>query len=196
MKLACGQGLRLDADGLYHYTNAVPLGSIRNNVWDVNVQANTEGTFIFTTASFTNVSANALLGGISYTNNGVLDPRPQSGSPLLVGVLTGGVTPVTYRGAFSGPADGWADGWTALSQYGYLKTAEIGTPTAPALTVALDAGNLRLTFFGENGVSYRVESSSDLGTWSPMGGGNEALSEPVKMSISRFRRAPAHRSSG
>ncbi|MGZ8920785.1 MAG: hypothetical protein ACXW3L_07365, partial [Limisphaerales bacterium] len=93
-------------------------------------------------------------------------------SPLLGGVLAGGGTPVAYRGAFSGPTDDWADGWTALSQYGYLKAAEIGTPVAPALAAGLEAGNHRMTFFGVNGVSYRVESSPDLGAWSPMGGGN------------------------
>jgi hypothetical protein len=120
------QGLRLDADGLYHHTNATALASIRNNVWDVNAGSNVEGEFIFTTVDFNNSLENPMLGGVSYTNDMVLDPRPQAGSPVYANVLAGAPIEVSYRGAFAGPEDNWADGWTALSQYGYLKPA--GTP--------------------------------------------------------------------
>ncbi len=120
------QGLKLDADGLYHHTNATALASIRNNIWNVNDPANTEGDFIFNTAAFANSLADPLLGGVSYTNDAVLDPRPQAGSPVYQDVLAGAPMTVSYRGAFSGPSDNWADGWTALSQYGYLKPATSG----------------------------------------------------------------------
>jgi hypothetical protein len=164
------QGLRLDADGLYHYTNAVPLGSILNNVWDVNVQANTEGNFIFNTLGFSNTVGSAALGGISYTNDAALDPRPQSGSIALVNVLAGAPVSVAYRGAFSGPSDNWADGWTALSQYGYLKAATEGELNPPMLSSARTETGLRLTFFGQAGVLYRVETSLNLTAWSLQGG--------------------------
>ncbi len=118
------QGLKLDADGLYHHTNATALASIRNNIWNVNDAANAEGDFIFDTVAFNNSLTDPFLGGVSYTNDGVLDPRPQAGSPVYQDVLAGAPMAVNYRGAFSGPSDNWADGWTALSQYGYLKAAE------------------------------------------------------------------------
>jgi trimeric autotransporter adhesin len=169
------QGLKLDPDGLFHFTNTIELASIQANVWDVNTAANIEGSIIFTSplqSNVLNLVTNALLGGISYTNDSGLDPRPQAGSPLFHTVRPGAPTPVSYRGAFSGPSDNWADGWTALSRYGYLKLAATSSVTAPTLTAGRDGTNLRITFFGVNGVSYRVETSTDLVTWSPMGGGS------------------------
>ena len=63
-----------------------------------------------------------MLGGISRTNDGGLDPRPNGGSPAL----SGAVTPTddwfeatSYRGAF-GPSENWASTWTALDQNGHF----------------------------------------------------------------------------
>ncbi|HEX7858832.1 MAG TPA: hypothetical protein VF773_00755 [Verrucomicrobiae bacterium] len=168
------QGLRLDADGLYHYTNLVSLASILNNVWDVNVQANTEGNFIFNTVAFNNTVDAAALGGFSYTNNAALDPRPQAGSIVLSGAHAGAPVAVTYRGAFSGASDNWADGWTALSTYGYLKPANTVEAVPPTLLSGFNGSNLRVRFNGQAGVRYRVETSPDLLTWTqsstPRGG--------------------------
>ena len=72
--------------------------------------------------------------------------------------------------AFSGPSDNWADRWTALSGYGYLKTAATGSVAPPNIASAQIGNNLRITFFGQDGVSYRVETSSDLSSWAPLGG--------------------------
>jgi hypothetical protein len=166
------QGLRMEADGLFHFTNVTTLASIGNNLWDVNVNANAEGAFVFATPLFNNVITNALLGGVSYTNNGALDPRPQTGSPALSGAVAGAPISVAYRGAFSGPSDNWADGWTALSRYGYLKAAAGGTITAATLIAGRNGNNLTITFPGEAGVNYRVETSTDLVTWTAMGGGS------------------------
>lgn len=121
------QGLLLDGDGLYHFTNSPVMAFIENNIWDVNTNANAAGEFVFTTASFTNTVESARLGAVSYTNNLGLDPRPQAGSPVYADVRSQGPVAVTYRGAFSGVSDNWADGWTALSSLGYLKVAEEGT---------------------------------------------------------------------
>ena len=164
------QGLLLDSDGLLHYTNSPALGSIRNNVWDVTTNANSNGQFIFTTAEFNNIVGNAMLGGISYDPNGTLDPRPMAGSPLIGTAMAGGPMTVSYRGAFSGPSDDWADGWTALSQYGYLKPAAAGEIEGPLIVATRSGANLVLTFNTQNALLYRLESSLDLVTWSQVGG--------------------------
>ena len=74
--------------------------------------------------SFANTLEDPLLGGISYTNDTALNPRPQAGSPALAGAVAGAPMAASYRGAFSGATDNWADGWTALSTLGYLAAAE------------------------------------------------------------------------
>jgi hypothetical protein len=91
-----------------------------------------------------------MLGGISYEPDGVLDPRPQAGSPVYEDVLPGAPMEVNYRGAFSGPEDNWADGWTALSQYGYLKPAQ-ETPGKPVIAVTEDiASGTEVTWTADN----------------------------------------------
>jgi hypothetical protein len=163
------QGLLLELDGLYNFTNTTVLGSIQNNLWDVNVNANAEGQFIFDTAAFNNTVGGAMLGGVSYTNNSILDPRPLPGSPVYSDVLPGAPTAVNYRGAFSGPSDDWADGWTALSRYGYLKAAATGVQ-APMLMATKSGVNLIITLASQTGVLYRLESSANFASWSPVGG--------------------------
>ncbi len=163
-------GLILSSDGLYHFTNAVMQASIRNNIWDVNDGASsTAGQFIFTTGGFNNTVEAAMLGGISYNNDGMMDPRPQAGSPAFNNVLPGAPVAVNYRGAFSGPDDNWADGWTAISQYGYLKPAPVGV-----VIVFVAAGDtLEMSVATETGKSYQLQSTTDLGAipivWSDEG---------------------------
>jgi hypothetical protein len=108
------QGLLLDNDGLRYATNG-PAGAW-NTIWNVSDAANSNGDFFFTTASYTNTVEDPLLGGISYTNDAVLDPRPQAGSPAFNNVLGGAPVAANYRGAFSGPGDtGLMDGRPSLS---------------------------------------------------------------------------------
>ena len=116
-----------------------------------------------------------LLGPVSYANDGLLDPRPAAGSPVYTDVLAGAPEAVDYRGAFSGPADDWADGWTALSQYGYLKPAEAGpvdpiTPTPLALSRSGE--NVQISFSTQDGVVYRIFTSTDLLNWEQLSGRN------------------------
>jgi hypothetical protein len=172
------QGLILDTDGLAHHTNTTVQAAIQNNLWDVNTGANSAGGFIFSTAAFNNTVGSAMLGAISHTNDMVLDPRPQTGSPVYNDVAAGAPMTVNYRGAFANASDNWADGWSALSQYGYLKPASAAEPVAPMLSIARDAGNIQVSFIGENGVTYRFESSAGLVNWSAIGGaGGSALGQ-------------------
>ena len=151
------QGLLLDSDGLFHFTNSPALAFIENNVWDVNTNANPAGEFLFTTPEFTNTIESALLGGISYTNDLGLDPRPQAGSPVYVDVRAGAPVATTYRGAFSGPTDDWADGWTALSSLGYLKAAEEEPPISNLVVVTDDiASGTSATWYATN--AYRLDT--------------------------------------
>lgn len=159
-------GLMLDADGLYHWTNSTVLASAYNNVWDCTTGPTPGffGDFVFTNASFNNTVQAAGLGGVSYTNNGALNPRPQAGSPLYTNALAGAPMAVSYRGAFSGPADNWADGWTALSTEGYLSVAP------PLLTIQSVGSDVQVSWLSVPGKTYQLESRT---SFSSGGWGNE-----------------------
>ena len=65
---------------------------------------------------------NPMLGGISRTATGGLDPRLNAGSPALGGadlLSDPYFDPVPYKGAF-GNSDNWASSWTALGEYGFF----------------------------------------------------------------------------
>jgi hypothetical protein len=68
------------------------------------------------------LSTDPMLGGISRTNDGGLDPRPNAASPLYSSTLSptanGYFDAVNYRGAFG--ATNWLDGWSYLSKKGYF----------------------------------------------------------------------------
>ena len=163
------QGLLLDNDGTIYATNG-PAG-VWNTIWNVTDQANNNGDFFFTTASYSNTLADPLLGGISYTNNGQLNPRPQAGSPAFGNVLAGAPVAVSYRGAFSAN-DSWADGWTALSSQGYL------TPAAPELGIKLVNGNVEVSWNVMSDASYQLQTNAPLtGTW--RNSGSPILSDSV-----------------
>jgi hypothetical protein len=105
----------------------------------------------------------ALLGGISYTNNGGLDPRPQVGSPALSGALAGAPVATSYRGAFS-PTDNWANGWTALAMLGYLNTNAVATPppSSPTLGSSYSSGTLTVSSSSQAGYSYQLQGTGAL----------------------------------
>jgi hypothetical protein len=136
---------------------------VQNNIWDVNTNANSAGAFLFSTASFSNTVQSAMLGGVSYTNNGGLDPRPQPGSPALTDVMPGAPTAVSYRGAF-GPNDNWANSWTALAGLGYLNTNAVVVvpPTAPSITTVAGGGTMSFSITSQNGYSYILQSTPVL----------------------------------
>jgi hypothetical protein len=115
------EGLRLDNDGLIYFTNG--MAGVWGSIWNVGTNGNANSDYLFTDVSYGNTLEDPIFGGVSYTNDLALNPRPQAGSPALGGALPGAPMEVTYRGAFSGPSDDWADGWTALSSLGFLAAA-------------------------------------------------------------------------
>jgi hypothetical protein len=182
------QGLLLDGDGLYHFTNSTVQAHIQNNVWDVNVDANAGGQFIFTTTSLSNSVESAMLGGVSYTNDFGLDPRPQAGSPVYNDVKAGAPVTVGYRGAFSGPNDNWADGWSALAQLHYLK------PVTEITQVTSISSNLSLALVSIRGLSYQLQSKTNInGAWNDVGspisgdGGSIEFAPPIGPGNEYFR---------
>jgi len=178
------KGQLLDNDGLYHWTNTTVRASALNNVWDVTTASANANDFVFTTGSFSNSVEAALLGGIGYTN-GILNPRPQPGSPLLTNVLPGAPVATTYRGAF-GPDDTWADGWAFISQAGYLQTNSIVIPpTEPTITTEAGSGTLTFSINSQSGYSYELQSTLLLNppAWTNLatlpGNGGELSFPPV-----------------
>ena len=136
-------GLLLDNDGLYHWTNG-PLANALNNVWDNTTAGNANGLTFINDIARNNYVGAAKLGGISYTNDGALNPRPLMFSPANTNALAGAPTATSYRGAFSGLNDAWADTWTGLFQEGFLAAAG-STPTE---TVTTDiAANTTTTWY-------------------------------------------------
>lgn len=158
-------GLLLDTDGLYHWTNSPALADTRNCVWDNTTAANANGLPFITDVARSHTIGAAGLGGISYTNDVAgLDPRPQTGSPALTNALAGAPVATTYRGAFK-PNDSWADCWSALSQEGYLKVS------VPELTIQPAGSNVQITWLGLPGKTYQLESTTSLSA--PITWGNE-----------------------
>lgn len=183
-------GIRMENDALYHYTNNPALGNALNNIW--NIVNNTDsatpgnGAFLFSDGARMNTIADPMLGGVSYTNNLGLDPRPQAGSPALSGALAGAPVPVSYRGAFA-PNDDWADGWTAISALGYYANSMVlPEPTPPNLTTETSGGGLSVSILSQYGYRYQLQvtgSLTDPVVWTDIGdaqwGTGEALIFPT-----------------
>ncbi|MEZ4896798.1 MAG: hypothetical protein R2806_08185 [Saprospiraceae bacterium] len=104
----------------------------KNNLWYGFGSGNTPSEFIITPGgdpqaiidlvlSSGNQAVDPELAGISRVPDGMLDPRPNAGSPALGAAVAApeGYEQVSYIGAFSN-SDNWAAGWTALSTYGYF----------------------------------------------------------------------------
>lgn len=97
------------------------------DTWDDLIRIRDDVKAEFTTyLDQNNQLVDPLLAGISRElGEGTLDPRPDTGSPLLGSAdfsFTGGADDffeqVSYRGAFL--RENWAEGWTALDQTGYF----------------------------------------------------------------------------
>jgi hypothetical protein len=192
-------GVLIDNDGAAEFFTG--QADLRNSIFDVTAgpsAANTNADFLFTDAARMNTVEAAGLRGISYTNDLGLNPRPQSGSPALSNVAPqgAGLTPTTYRGAFS-PDDRWADGWTALSTLGILKGVPGGPGcTAVTISVAINGSNIEITFQGQAGLNYQVRSTSDLSAnpivWTPegpplSGSGTLTFSAPISGAAKFYR---------
>ncbi len=189
-----GPALRIDVRAATHFTNGV--AQIKDNIfWNFGTngvavplaeQGTTDtsafGATLFSDASFDNIVVDPMLRGITRTNEPAFgfDPRPQPGSPALTSTRTapndGFYTPVAYKGAFG--AVNWAADWTAAAELGLLTPSGAGTPisgstnqppvgTAPQLSGQITGGSLEITFTGETGHSYQVQSSTDIqnGPW-------------------------------
>ncbi|MHC1768751.1 MAG: hypothetical protein AB9869_31460 [Verrucomicrobiia bacterium] len=167
-------GVLIDNDGVAEFNDG--LADLRNTVFDVTTGpsgANANAGLLFTDAARLNTVEAAMLGGISFTNNAGLNPRPTASSPLISNVASQGegLIPTTYRGALS-PTDTWADGWTALSQMGILAAGQPApVPNGPTLTASLAGEELQIRFPTEAGHTYEVQVTTDLVTWTTPAGG-------------------------
>jgi hypothetical protein len=165
---AWDRGIKLDTDGRHFYVTNVQA-DVKNNVWQVNTSGDTTGSdFLFTDVLRSNSVVSAGLGSISYTNDSVLNPRPQPGSAALTNVLAGAPVTTSYRGAFK-PNDSWADGWSFISKAGYLAYSK------PELTIQPAGANVQITCLGFPGKTYQLQSTTSLNplvTW-----GNEGAAQ-------------------
>jgi len=114
-------------DGKLRYENNSfsDIGSFEEgNIASLTLNGSAEELLLLSEARG-NKMEDVMLSSISREADGMLDPRPTSGSPLRGAELsdfpegsTGFYVPVDYRGAFG---DGnWLDGWSHLSQAGYM----------------------------------------------------------------------------
>jgi len=186
------RGIAIDATSFTNFT----LGDadLRNNLWwgftggsnpnsMTNICTTTNAQILFTDLSRSNSIVNPLLRGIGRLDNGMLDPRPQTGSPALTGGLTppndGFYAQTSHRGAFN--TVNWAADWTALAEYRILNGAGGGVPTAtvnvpaivaPTLSFVTSGGSITLECASQIGRTYQLQSADSLGTlpgWNNIG---------------------------
>jgi hypothetical protein len=176
-----------------------------------NLARYTAATNYWTDTTRSNLIVNPQLTSISRTNVGVkLDPRPQAGSAALVAgnvhSTPGNLTSASYLGAFG--VVNWASDWTALGEYSVLSAVGAGTPSsssapavvppvcvAPVLTIVRGSGDVTISWNGEAGCSYELQSTTDLGTvpigWGTIGSfsgaGLHSQTTPATGLIKAFR---------
>ncbi|MBE7502526.1 MAG: T9SS C-terminal target domain-containing protein [Verrucomicrobiales bacterium] len=119
-----------------------------------------------------NPVADPLLRGISRAQDGQLDPRPGTGSPVFSGWRTPPVNswfePTAFKGAFD--RELWCADWTALSDNQHLvnvsATTKCALPAAqPQVVINSSGTQATLTWQAVSGAQYQVQTSSDLVTW-------------------------------
>jgi hypothetical protein len=143
------------------------------------------------------------LGGISRTADGTLDPTVKTTSPVYsYGRNTtedGFLTKTSYVGAFG--SQNWAQDWTALGHYGFFKATCISStkalPIVPVTTASnADGSTATISFPSVAGTSYKLQSTSDLVTWTDetawTAGTGSTLSYPISVPGTRkiFRVLP------
>ena len=169
------QGLLVDSDGINEFVTGVAI--LANTVQ--NVASNAFSANALFVATNSNDELDPLLGGISYTNNLGLNPRPLAGSPLLTNVLSGAPVNVSYRGAF-GTNDMWAHKWSGIYKLGYLQGTYVAAVVVPApnpvtLTITPNGANVDITCTSQSGYSYQLESTTSLNA--PISWGNEGAAQ-------------------
>ncbi|EDY81382.1 hypothetical protein VDG1235_1000 [Verrucomicrobiia bacterium DG1235] len=115
-------------------------------------------TTFLTTGGKSNTVEDPMLGGLSRTDDGGLDPRPMAASPAFSNALAtvpndGWYIDADYQGAFG--ETNWLYGWTYLSERGYL--GELNAPagasvnSVSSVTTAPEGGfsNVNLIVHGE-----------------------------------------------
>jgi len=173
-------GVLIDTDGANEFTSG--SADMRNTIVDAAVGpsgANAIAQLLFTNVVRLNTVESPLLGGVSYTNDMCLNPRPTLVSPAFRNVAAQGpgLVATTYRGAFA-PGDQWAYGWSALDELGYLKGAYYPVPAAvtcvaTTLSIVQTAGYVDIVFASVPGATYRLLGSTSvnapLASWTQMG---------------------------
>jgi hypothetical protein len=154
-----------------------------------------------------NDNGDAKLGGISWTQNKGLDPRPSLAGPAYQDVGTvpnnGFLDQTTFRGAFG--QDNWAAGWTALSMGGFFSDAanttgivrkavssgELASLRGRVLSLQLpQASNVHIDFLDVTG---RVAASRTMA----LGAGDQQVTVPSEvrgLSVVRVRAGNASQS--
>lgn len=118
-------------DGQITFDNNIFSDFVAGTDWSSLVSAMDKPALIDHLTTRSNTIESPVLGGISRTNDGGLDPRISAGSPALTGaklIADDYFDPVPYRGAF-GNKDNWASLWTALDQNGHFGDLVIPVPT-------------------------------------------------------------------
>jgi hypothetical protein len=171
-------GVNIDNQSAVHFTNG--LAKFQNNLlWNFASNGvaqpygqNGVATWVLTNEANSNMFMDPMLRSISRTNDPAfqLDPRPQSGSPVLTNGSTipsgGFYTPVTYKGAFK--EINWAADWGFAAESCLFTGEGAGTPPSvlvvvgPTLGVSTGGGNISITFSSQTGVNYQVQSSTVL----------------------------------
>ena len=102
---------------------------------------------------------------VSSLPNGLLDPRPAPGSPLIgTSIDTSGfpsVENVSYRGAFDPDGELFIAGWTFLQEAGFLPQPE-AVEMIEIVDCALEGSNFRIDFESESNTDYRITFATDL----------------------------------
>ena len=112
---------------------------------------------------------NTSLGLVSVSDepNGLLDPRPAAGSPLIGSAFPFDTSQrpflenVSYVGAFDPDGELFISGWTFLQEVGFLP-APVETGEVEIVDCAVEGANFRIDFNSELNVSYMITFSTDL----------------------------------
>lgn len=118
-------------DGQITFDNNIFSDYVAGNDWSSLVSGLDKPLLVDHLTERSNTIQSPVLGGISRTNDGGLDPRISAGSPAFSGaklIADEYFDPVPYRGAF-GNRDNWALLWTALDQNGHFGNLALPEPT-------------------------------------------------------------------
>ncbi len=114
----------------------------------------------------------------------LIDPRPVAewaNSPYTP-EADGFASAVSYYGAFAPTGPTWLDGWSALATAGMLTNTVEATAA-----VVLDIAAFSVGFIAQVGVTYTLESATDLaGTWGPVAGATAVTADKANMTLADF----------